>query len=113
MHELSIVMNIIEIATEELRKANGSSIQEIELDIGCLCSVEMEAFNFAWQQAIKNTSLENTREKINRLKGKAKCMNCNIIFHLKNLYDACPVCKGHEIEIIQGKELKVRSMIIS
>ena len=82
------------------------------MDIGCLSTIQIEAFEFAWQQAVKETILEKTVKKINRIKGKATCLECNAIFPLENLYDACPLCGEHLIEIIEGKELSVRSLIV-
>ncbi|MDE3145511.1 MAG: hydrogenase maturation nickel metallochaperone HypA [Bacteroidota bacterium] len=113
MHELSIVMSIIDIAQKESSKANASVIDEIEIDIGDFSTVEPEAFEFAWQQAVKETVLENAVKKINRIKGKAKCLHCDAVFPVENLYDACPVCREHSIDIIEGKELRVRSLIVS
>ncbi|HEX3024531.1 MAG TPA: hydrogenase maturation nickel metallochaperone HypA [Chitinophagaceae bacterium] len=112
MHELSIVMSIIDIAQKESSKANALIVDEIEIDIGDFSTIEMDAFEFAWQQAVKETVLENAVKKINRIKGKAKCINCDAVFETENLYDACPVCKEHSIDIIEGKELRVKSLIV-
>src|SRR5512140_2306500 len=113
MHELSVVMSIIDIAKQQADKENASVIEEIEMDIGCLSTIQMEAFEFAWQQAVKETILENTVKKVNRIKGKATCLECHAIFPLENLYDACPVCGEHLIEIKEGKELRVRSLVVT
>jgi len=101
MHELSIVMNIIEIANGEAVKANVSKIDEIELEMGWLSNIEMSAFDFAWQEAVKSTVLENAERIIVRLGGKAVCLDCNLSFDIDNLYDQCPVCRSHFIEITQ------------
>lgn len=53
MHELSIVMGIIDIAEKEAKMAGVSIVEEIELEIGLLSGVEMEALEFAWNHAIK------------------------------------------------------------
>ena len=113
MHELSIVMGIVDIAMQEVEKANASVIEEIEIDIGCLSTIEMNAFEFAWNQAVKQTILEKTEKKINRIPGKAICLDCDASFVLQNLYDACPVCGQHLLDIVAGKELRVRSLIVS
>lgn len=113
MHELSVVMSIIDIAKQQADKESASVIEEIEMDIGCLSSVQMEAFEFAWNQAVKETILEKTEKRINRIKGKAICLDCNTIFPLENLYDACPASGEHLIEILEGKELRVRSLVVS
>jgi hydrogenase nickel incorporation protein HypA/HybF len=113
MHELSIVMNIIEIAESEIRKAGGGIAEEIELDIGILSTIDKNAFDFAWKQGIRGTSLEDAKLHVNRIEGRAKCLDCNIEFQIGNLYDNCPVCKGYLNQIIQGKELKVKTITIA
>ena len=52
-------MSIIQIAEKESAKNNATGVDEIELEIGDLSGIEMPAFDFAWQQAIRSTLLEN------------------------------------------------------
>jgi len=113
MHELSIVMSIIDIAQREASKAKANAIDEIELDIGELSGVEINALEFAWSQAVKQTILEHAVKKINLLSGKATCLDCTTVFGMQNYYDACPTCGGHLINIEQGKELRVKSLVVS
>lgn len=113
MHELSIVMSIVDIAQQHAEKANAEIIEEIEMDIGCLSTIDMDAFEFAWQQAVKQTILEGAVKKINLIKGKGTCLDCKASFPLENLYDACPVCGQHLINILEGKELRVKSLVVS
>ena len=67
MHELSIVMSIIQIAEKESAKNNAAGVDEIELEIGALSGIEMSAFDFAWQQAIRSTLLENAKREMHGL----------------------------------------------
>jgi hydrogenase nickel incorporation protein HypA/HybF len=113
MHELSIVMSIVSIAEEQATAARAQRIEEIELDIGCLSTIETEAFDFAWKEGIKNTALEKATCKINRIKGKGKCLDCETEFEINHYYDPCPVCGQHLVDIIAGKELRVKSLVIS
>lgn len=113
MHELSVVMSIIDIALEQATKEKATLIEEIELDIGCLSTIEMNAFEFAWQQGVKQTPLETTIKKTNRIKGQGICADCNTRFAVENLYDACPSCGGHLVHITAGKELRVKSLVVS
>ena len=113
MHELSIVMSVIEIAQQHAARANADTIDEIELDIGSMSSIEMSAWDFAWKQAVTDTILENAVSKINLIKAKAKCNDCDAEFAIQHYYDACPVCGQHLISIIQGKELRVKSLVVS
>jgi len=112
MHELSIVMSIIEIANGEAVKANAIKINEIELEIGKLSGIEMNALEFAWREAVKSTVLEHAEWMISRPEGKAICLECNASFEAESLYSTCPVCQSYFINIIQGKELRVKSLTV-
>lgn len=111
MHELSLVLSIIEIAENHAQDAN--SIDEIEIDIGELSAVEIDAFEFAWKQGVKETRLQNAVKIINRIAGKGACFNCESEFHLKHVYDTCPQCGSHFVNIMSGKEFKVKSILVS
>lgn len=113
MHELSIVMSIIGIAEKEAEKINAVDIEEIELEIGALCGVEMSAFDFAWEQAVKSTLLAQAVKKVNHIAGQGSCLDCNAVFPMQQLYEPCPVCGGHFISIQKGKELRVKSLLIN
>lgn len=113
MHELSIVMSIVEIASRELQKAEASDIEEIELEIGTLSGVELNSFDFAWQQAVKETPLQGALRKIDVIEGLGKCLHCDLEFPVQHLYDPCPECNGHLIDIKRGKELRVKSLIVT
>ncbi len=113
MHELSIVTGIVNIAVEQAAKADALTIEEIVLDIGCLSTIEMNAFEFAWKQAVRNTILQKARKKIRRIPGIARCLECEQDFSLRHVFDPCPVCGRHLITILQGKELRVRSLVVN
>lgn len=113
MHELSIVMSIIKIAEDEAIKNNASGIEEIELDIGELSGIEMTAFDFAWEQAIKSTLLEGSKRSINRIAGEGRCTDCNSVFLMQQQYEPCPACGQYLIKTEKGKELRVKSLVLT
>lgn len=112
MHELSIVMSIVELATAQAARHDAVAIEEIELDIGCLSGIEMDSFDFAWQQAVKRTILEHAQRRVNRIAGKAFCLDCETEFAMAHLYDGCPVCGSHLCQVKSGKELRLRSLVL-
>ena len=112
MHELSIAMSIVEIAEQNVRQANRSEVTEIELDVGKLSGVVFDALEFAMVEAVKDTVLENAKRKINCIPGKAKCNDCGCEFEVEDIYTPCPKCASFDNEVISGKELKVKSLIV-
>ncbi len=110
MHELSIVMGIVEIATNEVEKASKSKVESIQLEIGSLAGVELDSLYYVWDTAVKNTILENAKLEIDYRKAKAKCLECDAIFEMEKYYDGCSNCHSHFKDILQGKELRVKSL---
>jgi hydrogenase nickel incorporation protein HypA/HybF len=62
MHELSIAMNIIDIANEQAKINNLSAIDEIEIEVGELSGVETDALKFAMEVVTRDTILEKSRK---------------------------------------------------
>lgn len=113
MHELSIVMSIVGIAEQQARAAGAGCIEEIELEIGELSGVEMQALDFAWKEGVRQTLLEHATRTIIRIKGQANCLDCGTDFPIQHYYDACPVCGGHFIRIKSGQELRVKALVVN
>ncbi len=113
MHELSIALGIVKIAETETAKAKAKKVDLIELEIGTLAGVEFESLDFVWPSAVKETVLEHAVKKINIIEAKGKCIDCDTIFEIKNIYDSCPKCNSFLKGIIQGKELRVKALEVS
>jgi hydrogenase nickel incorporation protein HypA/HybF len=112
MHELSIAMGIVAIAEKEARKAGVERFSAVELEIGQLSGVEIEALEFAWPMAVAGSVLEGARKIIHRIPAKARCLECGTEFDLENLFDACPHCGSYFKEVYQGKEMRVKALEI-
>lgn len=112
MHELTIAQCIIEIAEEIVIKEKANSVQSIEIEIGVLSGVVLEALEFALEVSTKNTMLENAKIKYTNINGKAECLNCNLSFETNDLLAFCPKCKKAYFKIIDGKQLRIKSIIL-
>lgn len=113
MHELSFVVRIIDIAEKEARKAGSKSISKIELDIGKLSTIEPLAFDMAWKCGIKYSMLEDAECVINYITGTAICMDCENKFELSEYGTPCPNCGCYHSQIIEGKDLLVKSISVN
>ena len=113
MHELSIALGIVKIAEDETKKANAKKVDLIELEIGTLAGIEFDSLDFVWPSAVKDTVLENAKKDTIIIEAKGKCLDCDTIFDLKNVFDPCPKCNSFLKGIIQGKELRVKSIEVS
>ena len=112
MHELSIVMSMVDIVEDELQKSGAGAVLEIELEIGTLSGVILEAMEFALDEGVKNTILGKTKKKIISIPGRAKCNQCSHEFDVEDLFTSCPECSSFDSTVIQGEELRIKSIVV-
>ena len=110
MHEMSIAMSIVKIAEEEASKAEVSHFAAIDLEIGTLAGIEFDALEFVWEVAVQKTVLEKAERRIKKIPAKARCGDCERVYSLEFIHDNCPDCGSFLKTIIQGKELRVKSL---
>lgn len=110
MHEMSIVKGIIKIAENEAKKAKVTSFSAIDLEIGTLAGIEFDALEFVWNIAVNNTVLEKATKNINIILAKAVCKNCKTEHTLEFIHDPCPKCESFQKNLIQGKELNIKTL---
>lgn len=112
MHELSIAMNILQLACQEVEKNHGSHIESIHIDVGELAGVLIESLSFCFDTAKKETLAEHAKLNISIIPGKAQCSNCHAHFNAHSFISLCPQCESYSMDIIQGKELQIKSIQI-
>ena len=110
MHELSIAMNIIEIAAEEQNKAGAGIIHSVELEVGMLSGVVIDALEFALEVSVKGTVLERAKIDIHPIEAEACCNQCGHVFGVGDLFTHCPRCQSYDTRLVRGHELRFRSL---
>ncbi len=110
MHEFSVALNIVGIVTETFEKSDAKTIVSVEIDVGILSGVIIDALQFAMDIAKKESPLENAVIKMNDVPAKGRCENCKKEFELDDHFSVCSYCNTANFDIITGKELKVRSI---
>lgn len=110
MHEFSIALNIVDIASRTAKKANAKKINEVEIEVGILSGVIVEALEFALESAVKDTPLKDAKITIIKIKASAKCDECNTEFNPENYIENCPACSSFKYSILHGRELRVKSI---
>ncbi|MBS1554924.1 MAG: hydrogenase maturation nickel metallochaperone HypA [Bacteroidetes bacterium] len=113
MHELSLVLNIIDIAEEEVKKAHAHRVDAIDLEVGSLAGVEIDALKFSWDAAVKDTVLEKAERTIDQVQAVARCSNCGCEYLVHEPFEPCPACNEVLVEYLKGKELRVKSLVVS
>jgi len=112
MHELSIAISIVDMAIKQARLASANGVSEVELDIGTLSGIEYESLEFALGVAAKDTILEETLFRINRVEAVAECSACQHLYTPDRIFSHCPECNKQGIRLIRGTELQLKSLLV-
>lgn len=107
MHELSIMQNVVKICEQN---AAGKRVKSVTLEVGELSGIIPDALEFCFESCTKGTILEDAQLVIEIIPPKVRCNGCGALFNIKAYYDSCPECKGFDIEILFGEELRVKEL---
>ncbi len=110
MHELSVALEVLDIAEREARKAGARGVREIRLRVGDLAGVETGSLLFSFD-AVKGEK-ELTREAnltVVRVPVKVRCTPCDDTFTAEGRAPlvTCPRCGGFETHLLEGRELSI------
>ncbi|MBD3868957.1 MAG: hydrogenase maturation nickel metallochaperone HypA [Acidobacteria bacterium] len=112
MHEMSIVASVLNIAEKEARSADAQVIRTIEIEVGQLAGVEIPALEFGFEVARRGTLAGEAELIIHDIPGLGHCRECNKNVAIDSYIPICPTCGELVPEVLQGKELRVRSIIV-
>jgi hydrogenase nickel incorporation protein HypA/HybF len=111
MHELGVLIEVIETVENFAKKNALTKIDTLVLQIGELSSMIPRYIEACYPAAVDGTILQDTRLKIEILPGNAICKKCNKVFNLIENHSKCPTCEGEDWELLCGKEFMIKEII--
>jgi len=113
MHELSIALSILDLATEEAQKHGSVRVLEIHLKLGRLSGVVKEALLSAYELARENTPLEEAQLIIEEVPVQVFCPACRATRAVVSVQQLCCAdCGTPSAEVVSGRDLEVVAMEI-
>lgn len=108
MHELSIAMSMIEMASEEAARHGSDRVSALYLKLGPLSGVVKDALLFSYEVASQGTALEGSRLVIEEVPVIVYCQECKEEKAIESIQRfCCPVCGTLTPQVVQGNELLV------
>jgi hydrogenase nickel incorporation protein HypA/HybF len=112
MHELSIAMSIVDLATEEAER-RGAQVSAVHLKLGPLSGVVKDALLSSYEMACYGTPLQDSRLVIEEVPVVVYCSKCQVERTLPSIqWFCCPECATPTDKILRGKELEVFALEI-
>jgi hydrogenase nickel incorporation protein HypA/HybF len=113
MHEMSIVLCILEAVEKRAIEVRGSlekaRVEKISMKVGAMSGVVPEALRFSFEVARIGTVFDGADLEIENVPLRARCRACGLEFAAEEAPFLCPACAGSDVEIASGRELFIES----
>ncbi len=114
MHELSLALEILDIAQREAEKAGGKPVRVIRLTVGDLSGVEPSSLSFSFE-AVKGEKplTAGAALEITRVPVRIFCRACGEEKQgggPSGLLVTCPCCGGFDTDLLAGREFSVTEL---
>jgi hydrogenase nickel incorporation protein HypA/HybF len=109
MHEMSLA-RCAAIIEDSAKTQNFSRVKTVWLEIGQLAGVEVEAMKFYFDAVTRDSIAQDAKLEIIEKPGQAWCLHCAETVQVQALYDACPKCGSHQVQVTGGNEMRVKEL---
>ncbi len=110
MHEMSLAEGVLQLIEDSAKTQNFSRVKTVWLEIGQLAGVEVEAMKFCFEAVVHDSIAQGAELVIIELPGQAWCLHCAEVVNVTALYDACPKCGSHQVQVTGGNEMRVKEL---
>ncbi len=110
MHEASITEALLEAAVEEMERAGAGKILCLEVTVGSLSGVNVEALRFAFEMLSPGTPAQGAELRIVETRASCSCRACGEESPVDDPFSPCPACGSLDVEVRGGEELFLSSL---
>ncbi len=136
MHEWSLANGIVKSVLEEKEKNRAKAIKKVEISVGEVSQIDTETLRYAIENISRGTPMEGSEIMIDVEKTELRCRTCGHIWNFDevrgnlepvgeegdnavhylpesiSIFIKCPVCMGQDIEILGGKGVSIKKIIL-
>jgi hydrogenase nickel incorporation protein HypA/HybF len=111
MHEVAIVDALIGQVEDEIRRAGvAGRVMRLELSIGRLSGVSVDALRFALELLAPGTIVESAQVDIRQPQALCCCAACGARTEIDNVPAHCPICTAREVTIEGGRDMLLETI---
>lgn len=110
MHELRIAEDLLAIVLEAAGNAKLKKVSKVNIIFGQMIQIVPDIFEFAFRECVRETIAESAEISVEIKTVKMKCRGCGNDFSVKENRFVCDNCGSADLEIINGKELFIKSI---
>lgn len=110
MHELSIACSLVKAAVDEAARHGVARVARVDVVLGALAGVEMDALMFCFPAVAQGTVCEGARLEVEIEPGRGHCGACGSNSDVTDLMSPCPRCGTWPIGIEGGRDMRLRAL---
>ncbi len=110
MHEMSLAEGVLQVIEDAAKQQGFVRVRTVWLEIGRLAAVDAEAMRFCFDAVTRGSIADGSRLEIVDTPGSAWCMQCSGSVAVQALYDPCPNCGSHQLQVTGGTEMRVKDL---
>ena len=111
MHELGIVLNVIDRVEEIAKENNVKKVTKLTLEIGEVSSIVPSYFSDCFELAMKKTDyMKDTELEMIILEGLSYCRDCKKTYKPTEYAKKCPHCGSDNTYLVTGDEMRIKDI---
>lgn len=111
MHELGIVMHIIDTVEKLAKEQSLTKISTLTLEIGEVSPVMPDYLVDGWNWAHKRSELlKDTELEVEILPAVTLCEDCGEEYSTTEFAKQCPKCKSENTSLLRGNEFNLKNI---
>ena len=119
MHEFSMAQGIMNAVLETAEANDATKVTDVVIEIGKLAMLNPEQVKFMLSVLVEDTIVQDANIILEDIDVEIKCYNCEYE-GVGNVDDSdhyapmilCPKCESHRVNVINGKDVTVKSISI-
>jgi len=110
MHEMGVVVSIVDMATEYAVKNNAARVLNVVLQLGEISGIEARYLTEFYPVVVEGTMLEGSQLVIETIAASVFCTDCATTYNPMRSDLKCPTCGGEHCDIIDGRGLFIKEI---
>lgn len=110
MHEMSLCESILQTLEQQAEIQHYRRVNRVWLEIGALAGVEIDALRFSFDIVVKGSLADSAKLEIIEIPGQAWCAPCGKTVTVQALYDQCPHCGNHPLQVTGGDQMRIKEL---
>ena len=121
MHEAALAESILRIILDAALGNGAKEVVRVEMEVGEICLVNTEQLAYLIGMCARDTIAKDMAFRVTKVETRIRCKECAYVggieyeeiepeWHYRVPVFGCVRCKSNMTEIVQGKDLTIRSI---